>query len=203
VSAGTAAPILTAGPEEAPFLAGLVAAAFHPLDAARWQIGDDDLRRAVFPGIFQAYAAQASEAGVVEVTADRAGAALWLFEDGRPQPAPERPAPHASAMLGLWAERVYEFDLLLHRALPAAGRPFEHLAILAVLPGRQGKGTGTALLEHRLEHLDRAQTPAYLEASGEDTRGFYLRHGFVDHGDPIRLPDGPLMWPMWREPAQP
>jgi GNAT superfamily N-acetyltransferase len=203
VSAGAAGPIRTAEPAEAPYLGGLIAAAFHPLAAARWQIGDDALRRAVFPGYFEGYVYQAFGAGLVQTTHDRTAAALWLFEDGRPQPAPERPDPHAAAMLGPWAERVYAFDCLLHEALPAPGRPFEHLAILAVLPGRQGRGSGTALLEHRLAHLDRAQTPAYLEASGEDTRGIYLKHGFADHGEPIRFPDGPRMYPMWREPGTP
>jgi len=202
VSAVTAPAILTAGPAEAPFVAGLVATAFHPLDAARWQIGDEELRRAVFPGYFQGYVEHAFGAGVVQITEDRDAAALWLFEDGRPQPAPERPEPHVAAMLGPWAERVYAFDCLLHEAHPAPGRPFEHLAILAVLPGRQGRGIGTALLGHRLAHLDRVQTPAYLEASGEDTRRIYLGHGFVDHGEPIRLPDGPRMYPMWREPRR-
>ncbi len=194
-------PILTAGPEEAPFLAGLVAAAFHDLAAARWQIGDDELRRAVFPGYFQGYVAHTLNHGVVQVTEDRSAAALWLLEDGGPQPEPPAPDPHVAAMLGPWTERVHTFDRLLHAALPTPGRPFEHLAILAVLPGRQGKGLGTALLEHRLAHLDQEGIPGYLEASGPDTREIYRKHGFVDHAEPIRFPDGPEMYPMWREPA--
>ena len=194
-------PILTAGPEEAPFLAGLVAAAFHHLDAARWQIGDEELRRAVFPGYFQGYVAQAIEHGLVEITEDRSAAALWVVEDGGEQPAPPEPEPHVAAMLGPWADRVAMFDRLLYEALPTPGRPFEHLAILAVLPGRQGKGLGTVLLEHRLAHLDRVGMPAYLEASEANTRRIYLNYGFVDHGEPIRFPDGPTMYPMWREPA--
>jgi hypothetical protein len=28
----------------------------------------------------------------------------------------------------------------------------------------------------------------------------YLRHGYTDHGAPIRLPDGPPMYPMLRRP---
>lgn len=198
----TSSPVIErAQAAEAPFIAGLIAAAFHPLAAARWQIDDDELRRAVFPGYFQGYVEQAFGNGVVEVTADRGAAALWLAEDGGPQPEPERPTPLLEAMLGPWAERIYEFDCALHHALPA-GREYEHLAILAVLPGRQGRGTGSALLAHRLEHLDRQGTPAYLEASGEDTRAVYLKFGFTDFGDPIRLPDGPRMYPMWRDPRQ-
>jgi GNAT superfamily N-acetyltransferase len=194
-------PILTAGPEEAPYLAGLVATAFHPLAAARWQIGDEELRRAVFPGYFQGYVAHTIEHGVAQVTEDRSAVALWVLEDGGPQPEPPRPEPHVAAMLGPWTERVHLFDRLLADALPTPGRPFEHLAILAVLPGRQGKGLGTTLLEHRLAHHDQEGIPAYLEASEANTRKIYLGYGFVDHAEPIRFPDGPTMYPMWREPA--
>lgn len=33
------------------------------------------------------------------------------------------------------------------------------------------------------------------------SRHFYRRHGYAERGQPIRLPDGPPMWPMWREPT--
>lgn len=202
MSTDTALRIVTAGPEEAPFLAGLVAAAFHPLDAAVWQIGDDEVRRAVFPGYFQAYLDLALRDGVIEVTEDRTALAAWVREDSAHAPAPQRPAPHVAAMLGpVWAERIYEFDCLLHAALPAPGRTFEHLAVLATRPSLQGKGLGSVLLEHRLAYLDQAGIPAYLEASGPNTRRVYLKFGFVDHGEPIRLPNGHEMYSMWREPA--
>jgi hypothetical protein len=51
-----------------------------------------------------------------------------------------------------------------------------------------------------LERCDREGVPAYLEASGARNRDLYLRLGFRVTGE-IRLPDGPSMWPMWREPA--
>ena len=67
-------------------------------------------------------------------------------------------------------------------------------------PGRQGQGTGTALLRSYHERLDRdAGAPAYLEAADLRTRRMYRRHGYTDLGPPIQLPDGPLMYPMWRE----
>lgn len=69
---------------------------------------------------------------------------------------------------------------------------------MAVRPDWQGTGTGTALLEAHHRILDAAGLPAYLEASGPDTRQVYLRRGYADHGRPIRLPDGPLMYPMLR-----
>jgi GNAT superfamily N-acetyltransferase len=79
----------------------------------------------------------------------------------------------------------------------------QYLAILAVRPGCQGRGIGTALLNARHRDLDRDGVPAYLEASSPRARDLYLRHGYtLRPGGPFRLPEGgPPMWPMWREPA--
>jgi hypothetical protein len=44
--------------------------------------------------------------------------------------------------------------------------------------------------------------PAYLEASSPRARDLYLRHGYTLRPDaPFRLPGGPPLWGMWREPA--
>ena len=45
--------------------------------------------------------------------------------------------------------------------------------------------------------------PAYLEASGPDSRRLYLRHGYADYGPRIDLPGGPALYPMWRQPHDP
>jgi GNAT superfamily N-acetyltransferase len=74
--------------------------------------------------------------------------------------------------------------------------------MMAVRPDRQGQGTGTALLRAYLDHLDQVAMPSYLEAASPRSRAIYLRHGYADHGPPIRLSDdGPCMYPMWREPG--
>jgi hypothetical protein len=41
---------------------------------------------------------------------------------------------------------------------------------------------------------------SYLEASSDRSRVLYERLGFVSTGSGIALPDGPTMWPMWRDP---
>jgi len=51
-----------------------------------------------------------------------------------------------------------------------------------------------------LDRCDREGRPAYLEATNEGNQRLYLRHGFEVTAE-ITLPDGPTMWPMWREPA--
>ena len=74
-----------------------------------------------------------------------------------------------------------------------------YLPIIGVVPSWQGKGLGTALLRPMLERCDRERMPAYLEASSPRNRSCYERNGFVATGE-IRMPDGPPIWPMWREP---
>lgn len=62
----------------------------------------------------------------------------------------------------------------------------------AVEPGR---GIGTGLLHHRLDHLD---GPAYLESSNRVNVPLYERFGF-EVTEELTLPDdGPTIWTMFR-----
>lgn len=191
--------ITSATAADVPLVAGLIAAAFHDLEAARWQIPDDNLRRALYPAYFEDYARHALDHGAVEVTADMAGVAVWTVETGESKPAPQQPIGRLAAALGDTVARVHAFELILHEREPV-GTPFEKLALLAVRPGCQSQGLGTALLAYHLADLDQRLVPAYLEASNKASRGLYQRFGFRDLGGPIKFPGGPLMYPMWREP---
>ena len=127
--------------------------------------------------------------------------ALWLpAGPGVPGP-PTGHRERLAAATAPWTGRFAVFDRALEAHHPA-GVPHEHLAILAVRPGCQRRGLGTALLTARHRDLDRDGVPAYLEASSPRARDLYLRHGYtLRPGSAFRLPDGPLLWPMWREPA--
>ena len=59
---------------------------------------------------------------------------------------------------------------------------------------------GTALIRPGLELCDREGLPAYLETGKERNLAFYGRHGFRVT-DEVRLPKGPPVWFMWRDPA--
>lgn len=72
--------------------------------------------------------------------------------------------------------------------------------MIAVAPERQGEGLGSALVRSVLDRCDQEGVPAYLEASNERSRALYERLGFGHTGKPLDLPEGPRMWPMWREP---
>lgn len=88
----------------------------------------------------------------------------------------------------LWAERR-------HPATP----PHWYLVWLGTDPSDQGKGLGSAVLRPVLEHCDTEGVAAYVESSKERNIAFYARHGFRVIRE-LRLPRGPTVWPMWREP---
>jgi len=68
-----------------------------------------------------------------------------------------------------------------------------------VRPDRRGCGLGSTLLRRHHRRLDAAGLPAYLEANDPRGRDLYLRHGYQVRSV-IELPDGPMMWTMWRLP---
>lgn len=180
-------------------LGQVIADAFQDLPQSRWLVADPAARRQILPGYFRLLAEQALASGVLHTTADRCAAALWL-PAGPDSPAqPAAFAARLAAATGQWADRFAAFDAALDRHHPA-GPAHQHLAILAVRPGRQGEGAGTALLRAYHDTLDRSQQPAYLEAAEWRSRQFYRRHGYLPSGLFYLPGGGPAMWPMWRPP---
>jgi GNAT superfamily N-acetyltransferase len=88
-----------------------------------------------------------------------------------------------------------------HRMLDQAApdRPHWYLRVVGVAPQYQRHGVGMVLLRPALERCDREGTPAYLVASQCKNVPFYEQQGFRVTAE-LRLPRGPLMWPMIREP---
>jgi GNAT superfamily N-acetyltransferase len=79
--------------------------------------------------------------------------------------------------------------------------PHWYLAVVGTEPAAQGTGVGSALLRSRLERCDRDGSPAYLESSKETNIPVYEHLGFRVTGE-ITVPGGgPVLWPMWRDPA--
>jgi GNAT superfamily N-acetyltransferase len=181
-------------------LSRVIADAFHDLAVSRWLIPDGLARRAIFPGYFRILLQHALAAGLVCTTPRRTATALWLPATG-PAAPPDGYAGQLAEATGPFLDRFLAFDEELARH-DLADVLHHHLAILAVRPDTQGQGTGTALLQAHHATFDWQGIAAYLEASDERTRDLYLRHGYTDHGTPIRLPGGPPMYPMVRLPPR-
>ena len=73
-----------------------------------------------------------------------------------------------------------------------------YLAFIAVDPAQQRKGIGSFLLKEALQMIDANGDRAYLEASNEQNKALYERHGFEEIGR-VQFENSPPAFPMIRE----
>ncbi|MFC7626410.1 GNAT family N-acetyltransferase [Paraburkholderia humisilvae] len=78
-------------------------------------------------------------------------------------------------------------------------RKFWYLGVLGVEPVRQHQGLGSELLRDGLHMCDQDRIAAYLETGEPSTLPFYAHFGFSVLRE-SRLPDGPTIWALWRDP---
>jgi GNAT superfamily N-acetyltransferase len=180
----------------------LLATAMGDGPVARWLAPDPDVRRDYAPAYFEIFAEHAVRYGEVYATADESGemsgVALW-FPLTSLIPPPSDYDVRLKDASGLAFDRARELDAALEAHHPM--EPHHYLAFLAVHPRYQNRGIGSALLDRHHARLDAAGLPAYLEANAPRNRDLYLRHGY-ECREPITLPDGPPVWPMWRVPQR-
>lgn len=180
-------------------IATALAAAFADDPVFRWLSPDDGRRRAMLPAFFGVHADAHLRHGEVETDERVAGAALWAAPGVEPLGAEPEYAQRLDHIVGgVEGERLAIIDELFEEHAPR--EPHAHLQFLGVRPERRGLGLGGALMAPGLERLDRDGVPVYFEATSDQNRAFYERHGFRAHGA-IPLPDGPSLWRMWRDPA--
>ncbi|MGP4050103.1 GNAT family N-acetyltransferase [Streptomyces sp. 2A115] len=189
-----------AGEGDREVLARLLDQAFQDDPVSRWVFPDAEHRRRTHPLLMGAFLDLVLDEGYVDVTEDGSACALWLSVPAEAHEEDEDGPAQLREAVDPENERVELIGRLTAEIHPA-GRAHEYLWLIAVAPERQGEGLGTALIEHVLERCDREHLPAYLEASSSRSRVLYERLGFTV-GDPLDLPSGPSMWPMWREPLR-
>ena len=142
---------------------------------------------------------------VVDVARDLGGAVIGAAVWEQPQV----PSATLPALLGQTRTFVRAFGVtgipraLTTRAALARCRPASphwYLGQIGVAASARGAGVGSALLAHRLRHVDDARSGSYLESSTERNRALYLRHGFEEHGVIAGVRSAEPV-AMWREPA--
>ncbi|MGM0355470.1 GNAT family N-acetyltransferase [Streptomyces sp. ECR3] len=186
--------------------------AFQGDPVSGWVFPGEEHRRATHHRLMAAFADTVLAEGRIDLVEDGTACALWLPVPAAPVAESAEPAAPAGAddTAGDEAEtlrqevdpengRVELIGRLMAEAHPA-DRAHEYLWMIGVVPGHQGRGLGTALIRPVLERCDREGLPAYLEASSPRSVPLYERLGFAALDRTLDLPDGPRMWPMWREP---
>lgn len=172
--------------------------AFQRDPVSSWVFPDEEDRRRTHGRLMGGFLGMALADGYVDVTEDGSACALWLSMPAEPHADPEGPAQFRE-MVDPGNPRIEQIAHLMDTLHPK-GRAHEYLMLIAVDEHVRGQGTGAALISHVLDRCDREGLPAYLEASSARSRGLYERLGFAFLGTPVELPDGPFMYPMWREP---
>ncbi|GAA3499317.1 GNAT family N-acetyltransferase [Streptomyces prasinosporus] len=196
--------IRTAGGDDRELVVRLLDEAFQDDPVSSWVFPGAEYRRATHHRLMAAFTDATLADGRVDLVEDGSACALWMS-------VPAEDPGHGGAAGGEDEfaelrravdpdnERVEMIGRLTAGVHPQ-GRAHEYLWMIGVAPGRQGEGLGTALIGSVLDRCDRQDRAAYLEASSERSVRLYRRLGFAPVGEPLRLPDGPLMYPMWREP---
>lgn len=180
-----------------------LAQAFQDDPVFGYCIPDQQRRRRVLPAFFRLIADLLWPYDEVHVagpaTRPVSGAALWVppGQPAVPESSGEAFEEGLVEMLGEDAERTFEVVALLDEHHPRDDH--HYLWFLGVAPERQGEGIGTALLHPVLDRADEQAAPAYLEATSEDNRRLYERHGFVVI-DELAVSESPTLWAMCRAP---
>ncbi|HIV58433.1 MAG TPA: GNAT family N-acetyltransferase [Candidatus Stackebrandtia faecavium] len=189
--------VRSVGHDEVNLVASLIAESFQRLDVAEWLIADPAQRFVPMRDQFAIMVEHAVDHGTVLLNGDSTGA-IVCFDNTKEAPEPADYDARLRDACGPHLARFQALDEAFAKHHPT--KPHIHAAFLGVHRDHRDKGIGSALMRHQLSHADAAQSAIYLEASDATNRERYRRYGFSDL-DPMELPDGPTMYPMWRDPA--
>jgi ribosomal protein S18 acetylase RimI-like enzyme len=184
-----------------PALAAMLARAFFDDPVATWACRHDRMRPAMLERFNGERLRQLVGREEVWMAPESASAALWAppghwRTSAREDLALLRPLLHPRLISHM--PLVVRGLVGIERAHPQQP-PHWYLAVLGTDPASQGQGLGSAVLAPVLEQCDGDGVAAYLESSKERNIAFYARHGFRVTSE-LRLPRGPTMWAMWRDP---
>jgi GNAT superfamily N-acetyltransferase len=195
VSSGLADPgVQRATATDAARLKEVLAEAFHEDPVIGWLMPDARKRRVRLRRFFALELRHlALPRGHVWTTGDFSGVAM-VMPPGAWR-VPLRATLLEGSAFGLGSVRAARLGAAMewHHARLSRGAHY-YFRDVGVLPARQGKGLGSALMGPTLERCDREGLPAYLEASSERNAALYERLGFelirelrVAGSPPLRL----------------
>jgi GNAT superfamily N-acetyltransferase len=169
--------------------------AFSADPVARWVWPDPADYIRYFPEFIRVFAGRSFSNGTAIVTPDNAGAALWL---------PPDVSSDEEGLTELIERSVSDeikrdlYPVIEGMAAFHPDEPHWYLPMIGVDPGKQNRGTGSALMAYSLLQCDADGLPAYLESSNPRNISLYERFGFEQIGT-IRHGDSAPLFPMLRK----
>jgi ribosomal protein S18 acetylase RimI-like enzyme len=167
--------IKTVTKDDAERIVDALVLAFSTDPAMRWMYPNSHQYLTYFPKLVRTFAGKAFECGTAYSVDNQAGAALW-FPPG--VGIDEEPLIAFFEQTICQADRAELFAVFEQMGNYHPNEPHWYLALLGVDPTQQGKGYGSALMQHTLRECDRHHQLAYLESSNAATISFYEQHGF-------------------------
>ena len=192
-----AAPIIktAAASDEAPVI-DVVVRAFATDPAARWSCPDSQQYFMHFPSFVRAVGGKAFTKGTAYYVDGYAATALWLPPNIHPDEDKLTSLAQRTVSEHIQKDFLSVFEQMGHYH---TSEPHWFLPFIGVDPSQQGKGFGSALLQHTLIQCDRNGKLAYLESSNPKNIPLYQRHGFQLLGT-IQVGTSPPIVPMLRRP---
>jgi GNAT superfamily N-acetyltransferase len=188
--------IRTASTSDASPVIDVLVLAFSADPATRWTWPDPERYLRHFPDFVRAFGGSAFAHGSAYYIDGHAGAALWLPPDVHPD------EDALIALLQRTAAEQNQQDAAAVMEQMGRYHPSEahwYLPLMGVDPFQQGKGYGSALMQHALIRCDRDRRLAYLESTNPRNIPLYSRHGFELLGT-IQVGSSPPIFPMLRKP---
>jgi ribosomal protein S18 acetylase RimI-like enzyme len=192
----TTTPIKSANESNSQHAIAVILLAFATDPLSRWIYSDPHQYLRHFPGVITIFGANAFEQGSCYYVDAFAGVALWL-----------PPNVHASddemgKLLQQTVPKENQEDVFAVLEQMGNYHPIEphwYLPMIGVDPSQQGKGYGSALMQHALVQCDREKKPAYLETANPRNVPLYERLGFEVLAT-IQIGSSPPVFPMLRRP---
>ena len=182
-------------PDEGPAIdALLLAFSTDPVARHTWPEPNQYMQH--FPAFARAFGGNAFTHGSAHINDEGTAAALWLPPDVQPDDEAMGALMESSVDKKILGEAAAVMEQM---GQYHPSEPHWYLPLIGVDPAHQGKGHGSALLEHALVACDRDRVLAYLESTNPKNVPLYQRHGFEVLGT-IQSGSYPPLVPMLRRP---
>jgi ribosomal protein S18 acetylase RimI-like enzyme len=175
----------------------VLARAFSEDPVAQWIWPDPEQYHIHFPSFVRVFGGKAFTHGSAYYVDGYAAAALWL---------PPDVLPDEDTLSSIFQRTVSEqsqkdvFTVFDQMGRYHPSKQHWYLPLMGVDPPKQGKGLGSALMQHALVQCDQDNKLAYLESSNPRNIPLYERNGFELLGT-IQIGTSPHIFPMLRRPG--